>query len=148
MKHLFLAASFVFAVAFTSAAKSADSGNPRIEKAFQQIFGGATHVSWTEFENGRLLKASFVWADRQTVAIFDRQANLVGTIRGLFFREVPLSVTKSVCQHFTNPIVLEVNEIVNDEGVRYSLIIEDKETKYDVSVDSLGYVLSKAKRKK
>jgi hypothetical protein len=147
MKQFFLAATFVFAVVFTAAAKSAGNDDPRVEKAFQQIFNGATHVNWTEYENG-LMKASFVWADRQTVAIFDRQAHLVGTIRGLFFREVPLSVTKSVRQHFNNPVVLEVNEIVNDEGVRYALIIEDRKNKYDISVDSLGYILEKSKRKK
>ncbi|RYF98603.1 MAG: hypothetical protein EOO02_18580 [Chitinophagaceae bacterium] len=147
MKQLFLAATFVFAVVLTTAARPAGNENPRVEKAFNQIFTGATHVNWTEVENG-LLKASFVWADRQTVAIFDQQARLIGTIRGLFFREVPLSVTRSVSQHFSNPVVLEVNEIVNEEGVRYSLIVEDRQAKYDISIDSLGYILDKSKRKK
>lgn len=147
MKQLFLAASFVFAVVLTTAARPAERENPRVEKAFQQIFSGATHVNWTKVEYG-LIKASFVWADRQTVAIFDRQANLVGTIRGLFFREVPLSVTKSISQHFENPVVLEVNEVVNDEGVRYTLTVEDRNNKYDICIDSLGSILSKEKRKK
>ena len=146
MKKFFLALSLSLAVVLTTAAHPAEKENPRVEKAFQKMFAGASHVSWSEVKG--FLKVSFVWGGHQSVAFFDRNAQLLGTIRGLFFKELPLSVTKAVTERFDNPIVLEVNEIFNEEGIRYALVLEYKNKKYNVSLNSFGEVVERERIKK
>ena len=147
MKKFFLAVSLSLAVVLTTAAHPVSNENPLVEKAFQKMFAGASNVNWGKVNDG-LLKASFVWGGHQTIAIFEKNGELIGTIRGLFFKELPLSVTKSVREHFSNPIVLEVNEIFTQAGIRYALVVEHKEQKYKVDVDSHGFILEKEKYKK
>ncbi len=55
------------------------------------MFAGASHVKWSEIKEG-FLKVSFVWGGHRAVAFFDTDAQLIGTIRGLFFNQLPLSV--------------------------------------------------------
>ena len=147
MKKFFLALSLSLAVALTTAAHPVEKENPRVEKEFQKMFAGASHVNWSEVNEG-LLKVSFVWGGHQSIAVFDRNAQLIGTIRGLFFKDLPLSVTKAVTERFNNPVVLEVNEIFNEEGIRYALVLEHKNRKYNVSLDSRGDVVEKERIKK
>lgn len=106
MKKFFLVLSLSLAVVLTTAAHPVTKENPKVEKAFQKMFAGASHVNWSEVKEG-FLKVSFVWGGHQAVAFFDKNAYLIGTIRGLFFNELPLSVTKSVTDNFNAPIVLE-----------------------------------------
>lgn len=147
MKKFFLALSVSLAVVLTAAAHPGTSENPRAEQAFKKMFAGASHVSWSEVKEG-FLKVSFVWGDHRTIAFFDKNAHFVGSIRGLFFKELPLSVAKSVTDHFNNPVVIEVNEIFNEDGINYALVIESKNKKYNVRLSSLGHVLNKERIKK
>ena len=123
MKKFFLVLSLSLAVVLTTAAHPAEKENPRVEKAFQKMFAGASHVNWSEVKEG-CLKVSFVWGGHQSAAICERNGQLRGTVRGLFFKELPLSVTKAVTERFNNPVGLEVTEIFNEEGVRYVLVLE------------------------
>jgi hypothetical protein len=147
MKKFFLALSLSLAVVLTTAAHPVTNENPRAEQAFQKMFAGASHVSWSEAEEG-FLKVSFVWGDHRTIAYFDKNAQLIGSIRGLFFRELHLLVTKSVTENFNSPVVLEVNEIFNDEGVHYTVLIEQENKNYKIRLNSLGHVLKKERIKK
>ena len=147
MKKVFLALSLSLAVALTTSAHPVEKENPRVEKAFQKMFAGASHVNWAQVKEG-LLKVSFVWGGHQSIAVFDTNAQLIGTIRGLFFRDLPLPVAKAVTEQFNNPVALEVNEIFNEEGLRYAVVLEDKNKKYNVSLDSRGNVVEKERIKK
>ncbi|MGZ5218903.1 MAG: hypothetical protein ACXWWD_09355 [Chitinophagaceae bacterium] len=147
MKKFFLALSLSLAVVLTTAAHPATGENPRAEQAFKKMFAGASHVNWSE-TNEDLLKVSFVWGDHRTIAFFDKDAQLVGSIRGLFFKELPLSVTKSVTDNFNNPVVLQANEVFNEEGVNYILVIENKGKKYNVRLNTHGQILKKERIKK
>jgi hypothetical protein len=147
MKKFFLVLSLSLAVVLTTAAHPVTTENPRAEKAFQKMFAGASHVNWSEIKEG-FLKVSFVWGGHQSVAIFDRNAQLIGTIRGLFFNELPLSVSKSVSATFNTPVVLEVNEIFNEEGIHYKILMEYKNKRYTVRLNGVGQILEKERVKK
>ena len=86
MKKIFLVLSLSLAVVLTTAARPATKEDPRAEQAFSKLFAGASHVKWEETKEG-LTKVSFVWGDHRTIAYFDAKAELVGTIRGLFFKK-------------------------------------------------------------
>src|SRR5687768_6100167 len=110
MKKFFLAVSLSLAVILTATASPVIKKDPRAEHAFNKMFAGASHVNWEKTKEG-FNKVSFVCGDHRVVAFFDQNAQLAGAIRGLFFKELPLAVLKSVTEHFKNPVVLEVNEI-------------------------------------
>ena len=147
MKKFFLILSLFFAVVLTTAAHPVTKEDPRAEQAFNKMFAGASHVNWEKTKEG-FTKVSFVWGDHRAIAFFDAKAELVGTIRGLLFKELPLSVAKAVTDHIKNPVVLEVNEIYNADGVNYMLVVEQKSKKYNIRLNSLGYILKKEKIKK
>lgn len=147
MKQFFLAITLIATVALSAAARPVSTEEPSVEKAFRQLFSGASNVSWSK-EEGRLLKASFLWGDHHTIAYFDSNGKLLGSIRGLFFNQLPLTVIRSVNSNFEGHIILEVREISNDEGINYSLVTEHKDKKYRLRLDSLGGVIEKEKIKK
>lgn len=147
MKKFLLVLSLSFAVVLTTAARPAEKEDPRAQQAFRKLFAGASHVNWETTKEG-FDKVSFVWGDRRAIAFFDQKSELVGTIRGLFFRELPLSVTKAVTDNMKEPVVLEVNEIYNADGVHYTLVVEQKSKKYNLRVNGLGYILQKERIKK
>lgn len=147
MKKIFLVLSLSLAVVLTTAASPATKEDPRAKQAFSKMFAGASHVKWEKTKEG-FTQVSFVWGDHRTIAFFDAKAELIGTIRGLFFKELPLSVARAVNDHAKNPVVLEVNEIYNTEGVNYKLVIEQNNKKYNIRLNSLGYILEKERIKK
>ena len=147
MKKTFLVLSLFLAVILTTSAKPITKEDPRVEQEFKKQFAGATNVKWSRIEGG-YLSASFTWADRQTIAYFNSDAELVGCIRGLLFNQLPLSVMRSVEGHFQNPVVIEIREITNDEGVNYTIVLEYKNKTYKIRLNSLGDLLEKEKVKK
>ena len=145
MRQFFLALSFTLAIGISSFANPVVE-NPTVEKAFRQLFTGASNVTWSK-EEGNLLCASFTWGDHHTLAFFDNEARLVGSIRGLFFSQLPLSVIRSFNKAYNDHVVIEVREISNDEGISYTIISESKNKKYKLRMDSLGSLIDKTRVK-
>jgi hypothetical protein len=61
---------------------------------------------------------------------------------------LPLAVVRSLQQSFNNPVVLEIREIANDEGIYYGLTMEDGKKRFKIRINSLGDILEKTKIKK
>jgi hypothetical protein len=117
--------------------------DPRTEQAFKNEFSGAVNVTWAKA--GNFSKASFTWADHQTVAYFNAEAELVGCIRGLFFNQLPLTVIRSVERNFKNADILEIREITNKEGTIYTIVLENKNKEYKIRLNNLGEILETEK---
>ena len=130
-------------------ASAADPGKKELqtERAFQKQFSGAQNVVWSKADDG-LQQVAFVWGGLRTIAFFSPDAELVGSIRNVFFSHVPLAVIRSVENNFSSPVVVEVVEITNQEGTSYSLLLEEKNKKYRVRINSYGDVVLKEKVKK
>ena len=128
---------------------AADPGKKDLmtERAFKQQFSGAQNITWTKTADG-LQQVSFVWGGLRTVAFFDNNAELVGSIRNVFFSHLPLSVIRSVESNFQSPVVVEVTEITNQDGTSYSMLLEEKNKKYKVRINSYGDVIEKGRVKK
>ncbi|MEP7373732.1 MAG: hypothetical protein ABI675_10115 [Chitinophagaceae bacterium] len=147
MKKSFLLLPLVLvAISLTSFAHINSKVDPRAEQAFNKEFAGASNVTWTTA--GNFLKASFVWANYQAVAYYNNDAELVVCVRGLFFNQLPLTVIRSVERNFKNADMLEIREITNDDGVNYAIVLEYKNRKYHVRVNSIGEILEQEKLKK
>jgi len=146
MKKSFLVLSLLLVItSLTTFAHLNHQVDPRAEQAFKREFAGAANVLWGK--SGDFQIVSFLWADHQAVAYFNGDGELVGCIRGLFFTQLPLTIIRSVQRNYKNAVILETMEITNEEGVRYKLIMEDKDKKYEVSLNSFGDILDNKKLK-
>ena len=145
-KCLLLLPLFLVIIIETSFARSAMNDNPRAEQEFKKYFANVENVKWSK-EEGGYLQASFTWANHRTLAFFNSNGELVGSIRGISFSQLPLIVERAVERSYKKALVLEISEITNDEGTQYKLIIEDENKKYVVRLNSFGDVLKKEKVK-
>lgn len=124
-----------------------DKADPRTEAIFKREFAGAHDVKWTSLKEG-LQKVTFVWGGIRTIAYFNERAELVGSVRNVFYDHVPLSVVRTIGSRFSNPVVIEVTEISNPEGTSYKMILEQKNKRYQVRINSSGTILEKERIKK
>jgi hypothetical protein len=145
MKNLIVAV----AIAMTSATPvfASDGGtDPRAEKKFSQQFAGAQHVKWTRLEDG-YLRVTFVLNGIGAETYFDKDAELLGTVRNLFYSQLPLAVLQSVENKFGEITVIETKEVTNADGTSYRLIFEQKNKKYTVRLNSLGEIVDIQKKR-
>lgn len=147
MKKMFsLLSLLLIVISLASFASPTTNDDSKTFQAFNKLFAGAANVSWSK-EQG-YMKATFTWGDHRTIAYFDSNAQLAGSIRCLFFKELPLSVIRSVDKNFNNPVILEIREIFNEEGVHYAVVMEYKQKKYKVRLNILGDIQEKTRVKK
>lgn len=147
MKNLIVSASVILATAFAPVMASETRGeDPRAERVFAQEFVGAQNVKWTKLDEG-YLRVSFVLNGVAAETYFDADGEMLGTVRNLFFNQLPLAVAQSVNKKFTNAVILEVQEITNEEGTSYKLVFEHDSRKYNVRLNGQGDLTSVAKEK-
>jgi hypothetical protein len=147
MKKFFLAAVVFTAGIVSSFANPVDKSDPKAEQAFNRQFAGAQNISWSRTEQG-IMKVSFVWGGHSTVAYFNSNAEFVGSVRNMFFDQLPMTIVRSVDQKFKSPVVTEVREVSTEEGTTYAVSLEEGTKKYAVKFNSLGELLSKERVKK
>ncbi len=113
---------------------------------FKKEFSSAESVKWDkqdEFD-----KATFVLGGRRVVAYFNEQGQLEGSVRDLFFDQLPLAVMSAVDKRFADYVVLDVREITNSDGTNYRLTIETKNRRYKIKISPSGSVNEMEKVKK
>lgn len=147
MKKFFLAAVIFTASVAASFANPIEKADPKAEKEFNRQFAGATGISWSRTSEG-VLKVNFVWGGHSTVAYFNDQAEFVGSVRNMFFDQLPMIIVRAVDHKFKEPVVTEVREVSTEEGTTYSLSLEEGSRKFKVKFNSLGEMLSKERIKK
>ena len=106
--------------------------DPRVEKLLQKEFIGAEHIKWSKEEG--YITATFVWGGQRTQAWFSQEGELVGSIRGISYNQLPLVVIRSIQARFNQPVMIELREVTNLDGTRYKLVLEDGAKKYKVSI--------------
>lgn len=146
MKKFFLSA-LILTAGFVSAFANNSDNDPKAEQVFSKQFAGAQNITWSRTAEG-VLKVNFVWGGHGTVVYFNDKAEIVASIRNMFFDQLPMTIVRSVESKFKNPVVTEVREISTDEGTSYSLVLEEGTKKFKVKLNSLGEVLVKEKVKK
>lgn len=145
-KILMLPVLMAVTVATVFATPNPEKADPRAEEVFRKEFAGAQDVNWSSMKEG-LQKVSFVWGGLRTIAYFNDRAELVGSVRNVFYDHLPLTVVRSVESRFNNPVVVEVTEISNADGTSYQMVLEQKNKRYRVRVSSFGTLLDKERIK-
>ena len=103
-------------------------------------------MKWGEEEG--YITASFVWGGQRTQAWFNKDGELVGSIRGISFNQLPLVVIRSVQARFTAPVLIELREVTNMDGTRYRMVLESGTKKFKVSLHPDGVIDEIQKLKK
>ncbi|SRR5258706_4348420 len=146
MKNLIVSLAVVVTASLNPVLAHATDSDPRAEKVFSEKFAGAQNIKWTRLDDG-YLRVSFVLNGVGAESYFDRDAALVGTVRNLFYGQLPLSVIQTIANKFGETCVIEAKEITNEDGTSYKVIFEQKERKYSVRLSSLGEVMDVQKEK-
>jgi hypothetical protein len=147
MKKLIATLSLVLTIGITPLLANETSGDPRMEATFLKQFSGAENVKWTKLEEG-FEKVAFTLGGTRVEAYFNNEGELAGTVRNLLFNQLPLTVMQSVNSRFAGATVLETREINNADGTAYRIVLEQKEKKYNLKLNSHGEVLEVSKVKK
>ena len=149
MKKLLVSLSLMLTAGLTSAFTQGINNDPGIEKLFTKEFAGAENVKWVKLDDG-YQKASFTLAGTGVEAYFSADAELLGTVRNIFYSQVPLVVMQAINKQFENAVVLEVTEVTNSGGTSYRITLEEKTKKYNLRLNSFGEIteLKKIKPKK
>jgi len=147
MKKIILSLSLTLTVTVTAllAAPPAPVPGPGAEESFKKEFAGAESVKWSE-ENG-IQVASFVLGGHRTEAYFSSDGELLGSIRDLFYDQLPLAVMKAVDGKFPECDIENLREVANSDGVTYRMRIELKGKKYDLVLDTSGNYIEKKQLK-
>jgi hypothetical protein len=147
MKNLILSLSVVLASALSPVLANEKTGSdPITEAVFAKKFSGAENVIWSKVDDSHQ-KVSFTLGGIRAEAFFGTDGELLGTVRNLFYSQLPLIVIQAVNNRFNTPVVVEVKEISNLDGTTYKIQLEQKDKKYSVRVNSLGDIMESTRIK-
>ena len=146
MKNLIVSIATVLATGLTPVFANGTDDDPRAAKLFAKEFAGAQNIKWTHLEDG-YLRVTFLLNGVAAETYFDADAEMLGTIRNLFYNQLPLSVMQTVNNRFAAAVVIDVKEITNPEGTTYKVAFEQKGRKYIVKLNSLGQITEIQKQK-
>jgi len=139
MKNLIVSLAVILTIGSAPALAHGSDTDPRAEKKFSQQFAGAQNVKWTRLDDG-FLRVTFVLNGIGAESFFDQDAELLGTVRNLFYSQLPLSVIQSIDNKFGQISATEVKEITTSGGTSYRVVFEQDNKKYSVRLNSLGEI--------
>ncbi len=137
MKKFILAIAILSSTALYSFANFPDPGYKVLEE-FKKEFPNAENVSWTE--EAEFAKVTFVLGGKRILAYFSQEGILEGTIRDLFYDQLPLNVVTALEKKFKGSEVLYIREINNAEGTHYRIRLDVEQRKLIVKVGSDGNI--------
>lgn len=146
MKKLFLSLSLLMTIAGTALANDKANVNELVKAAFKKEFPAASLIEWNN--PGEYYKATFMLWGHRTEAYFTEDGQLQGSIRSIFYNQLPLAIMTSVDKRFEGAEILDVNEINNSNGTTYSLLLEAGNRKYRVKANASGGITEVNKLKK
>jgi len=139
MKKIIISLSLLLSAGLTSAfAGNELNPDQKVLEAFKKEFVAAQNVSWAK--QGDYDKATFVLADRRTIAYFNTEGELQGFVRDIFFNQLPLAAMTAFDKKYPGSEVLEVREVSNVDGTNYLVKFETEKKKVSVRVSPEGNI--------
>src|SRR5690349_2047647 len=130
MKRIYLSLSLVLTMAVTAANATPDPVSKEVQESFKKEFPNSQALSWNAV--GEFMRATFLLDGQRTEAYFSEDGILQGSVRYLFFSQLPLAVMKAVEKRYTEPDALDVYEITNDEGTSYRITLDSQDKRYRI----------------
>jgi len=144
MKKLLLIAAIAFAT--TSFAAEPDEVNEKVLTAFEQTFQKVSDLVWHEYAAYYL--ASFSQGDIKVRARYDKEGNILSTLRYYSERQLPPNLVNKLHQNYADQQVYGVTEVSTPNTLKYVITLKDKKNWYVVESDPFGNMVRTDKFKK
>jgi len=139
MKKIILSLAVLLTVgAATAFANNSPGTNEKAVATFKKEFSSAEFVEWSVEDE--YSKVSFILGGSRTVALFNNEGELLGTVRDLLYNQLPLAVMSTMDKRFKGSPIYDIREVTNSDGTRYKFTLEEKGKKYSISVFSDGTI--------
>jgi len=117
MKKLFLTAALAVAVVASSFAADVNV-DKRIQSAFHKEFASAFNPKWESIGEG-LMHVTFTQNGEVMDAYYNEDAQLVSFARAVTADLLPLLVTKTINEKFTDSQITDIRELVSQNETSY-----------------------------
>jgi hypothetical protein len=120
--------------------------NEKVLKIFNETFASAKDVKWSESENA--YSVSFLLSGIQSKLVYDKQGNIVSSLRYYSPQYLPMNVYRSLLKKYENKTLYGVTELSADDSIVYYIKVYDSKYWYTVKTDNSGnlQVTEKLKR--
>jgi Protein of unknown function (DUF2874). len=143
MKKILLAATIMISL-------NSFASDPRVDEkvldAFKKTFTEVTDVAWTEHEN--LYEVSFKQHDIQVKVSYDRDGNIINTLRYYQEEHLPLIVRSKIKTKYSDKKITGVTEMASEDGTFFYVILEGDKNLMEVKADIFGHLTVQKKWKK
>ncbi len=130
MKKIFLISVaicgiFLLSSSFVIAAPNNDAGvNEKVLKSFNSVFIDASNVQWSQY--GDHFYVSFLQNDIMVRAEYDKNGNLLSSLRYYDAQHLPLNILCKVKKEYPDKNIDVVTEVSVPEGIAYLIQLQDK----------------------
>jgi len=138
---------FAIAVVLSMSSYATDAPvNEKVLTAFNAVFGYVKHVDWTERANE--YEAYFKEASVVTRVRYDKEGNIVMSIRSYGEAQLPLLIQSKIKKAYPAMKVFGVTEISYNEETQYEISLEGEKSWVILKSDASGYLQVSKKFKK
>lgn len=130
----------------TAFAEDPKEVNAVVSASFQKHFSFVKDVKWTVFDD--YTKAEFLYAESRIEAYFSNDGEFLGSLRNILYGKLPLSVMSAVENRFGKTGAYDVIEHNAPGGTVYYMMIEQGKRKYQIKVDTGGFISVMKKSRK
>jgi hypothetical protein len=134
MKKVFIVA--VAACLSISLYASPTDVSEKVLKIFKQSFSSAKDVKWTESASN--YSVSFLLSGIQSKVVYDKEGNIVSSIRYYSPQYLPMNVYRSLLKKYENKKLFGVTEVAVEENIVYYVKMYDEKYWYTVKTDNSG----------
>lgn len=147
-KNLFFAVLVAVAVTGSAYANPEITVNSVVKQSFQKEFAGAQSVSWETINDKGLFHASFLFNGERLNAYFDAEGSLLATGRYVKQENLPMLVSRSINERFSQYQVAETIEFVTGTETSYIVKLENEKFKLFIKAhtDGANTILKKEKK--
>lgn len=134
MKKLIILSAVVLLALNLSA--SPTEVNEKVLKIFKESFSDAKDVKWSELDNSYAV--SFSMSGILTKVTYDKEGNILSSIRYYSPDRLPLNVMSSLKRKYSDKTFFGVTEIVAEEDVAYYVKMYDDKHWFTIKASSNG----------
>jgi len=124
----------------------ADDPNEKVLNAFNKTFPNVENVIWSE--NVHTYEVNFKQNKTISRVTYDKDGNIVRTLRYYYEDQLPIMVLSKVKQRFSNKNIFGVTEESSEAGTFYHIILEDQKNWVDITSDPSGSITVDKKYRK
>ena len=123
-------ATVVLAMVFTlisTIASANENVRQDVLNAFKSEFSSATEVSWTI--GNTYYQAAFTMNNQKLFAFYTSDGEFIALTRYISSLQLPLTLHNSLKKYFPGQWITDMFEVVNSEGTKYYVTLEDADSK-------------------